>query len=132
MSTFLLRIVTPDGEKFRGEAEKFSFRATDGEVGILANHSDYIAPVDICKVYITGGEGKELSAVCGGGFMTFSNNTASLVCDTFILSEESDLAAVTAELKDVEEKLEGAKNQREKNILISHAKRLKLQIELVS
>ena len=132
MSTFLLRIVTPDGEKYKGEAEKFSFRATDGEVGILANHSDYIAPVDVCKVYITNGEGKELSAVCGGGFMTFAKNTASLVCDTFIFSEDIDIAAVTAELKDVEEKLEGVKNQREKNIFTSHAKRLKLQIELVN
>ena len=131
MSTFHLRIVTPDGEKYSAEAEKLSFRATDGEVGIMANHTDYIAPVEICKVYVITKEGKELSAVCGGGFMTFARNTASLVCDTFIFSENIDLKSVKNELKEVEEKLENVTNPREKNILTTHSKRLKLQMELV-
>ena len=131
MSTFRLRIVTPDGEKYCAEAERFSFRATDGEVGIMANHTDYIAPVDICKVYITDAQGKELSAVCGGGFMTFAGNTASLVCDTFVFSEDIDLDEVKNELNLIEEKLLAATNPREKNILTTHAKRLKLQMELV-
>ena len=131
MSTFALRIVTPDGEKYNSEASKLSFRATDGEVGIMANHRDYVAPVDICKVYITDNAGNELSGVCGGGFMTFSKNAASFVCDTFVFSQSIDAQAVEKELSEVESKLQEVKSPREKNILLSHSKRLKLQLELV-
>ena len=131
MSMFALRIVTPEGEKYKGEATKLSIRATDGDVGILANHADYIAPVDICKASIIDGEGKERLAVCGGGFVTFSKNKASLVCDTFVFLENIDIDFVLKELKDVEEKLEQVKNQREKNILMSHKKRLDLQVEMI-
>ncbi|MBE6543303.1 MAG: F0F1 ATP synthase subunit epsilon [Ruminococcaceae bacterium] len=129
MSTFLLRIVTPDGEKYKGEAEKLFFRASDGDVGIMANHADYIAAVDICHVrIITGAE--ELSAVCGGGFITFYSNTASLVCDTFVLKENINKEEVMSELEEAEKKLLEAKNPREKGILNSQIKRLKLYMEI--
>ena len=129
MNTFSLRVVTPDGEKFNGEAGKLFFKASDGDVGIMANHADYIAAVDICSVRIVT-EAEELTAVCGGGFMTFSNNSASFVCDTFVFAEDIDKEAVKSELEDVEKKLLEAKNPREKGILTAHAKRLRLYMEI--
>ncbi len=130
MSTFALRVVTPEGEKFKGEAEKILFRASDGEVCIMANHTDYIAAVDICKVYILDAEDKDVYALCGGGFITFSKNTASLVCDTFIYKEDIDPEKAREEYEGVMTKLENATNAREVGILKSAAKRLKLQLEL--
>ena len=130
MSTFALRVVTPDGEKFSGDVEKIFFRASDGDVGIMANHADYIAAVDICRVRIATSEG-ELKAVCGGGFITFSKNSASLVCDTFVFSSDINEAEVHSQLDSTREKLENAKNPREKTILESQLKRLKLQADIV-
>lgn len=129
MNTFLLRVVTPDGEKFNGEAVKLFFKASDGEVGIMANHADYIAAVDICHVRIVT-EAEELTAVCGGGFMTFSKNSASFVCDTLVFANDIDKDQVKTELDEIEKKLLEAKNPREKGILTSHAKRLRLYMEI--
>lgn len=129
MSTFLLRVVTPDGEKFKGEAEKLFFKASDGDVGIMANHVDYIASVEICPVRIVT-ETEELTAVCGGGFITFSSNSASLVCDTFVFASDINKEAVKGELEEVEKKLLEAKNPREKGILTANAKRLRLYTEI--
>ena len=45
MSTFPLKIVTPDGLIYDGEAEKLIVRTSGGDVCILARHMDYVAPL---------------------------------------------------------------------------------------
>ena len=44
MTPFTLKIVTPDGLIYDGEAEKLVVRTTGGDVCILARHLDYVAP----------------------------------------------------------------------------------------
>ena len=46
MNTFHLQIVTPDGLMFDGDAEKLLVRTTEGDVGIMSGHCDYVTPVD--------------------------------------------------------------------------------------
>ena len=43
MSSFSLKIVTPDGMIYDGEAEKLIVRTTGGDVCILARHLDTAA-----------------------------------------------------------------------------------------
>ena len=42
MSSFYLQIVTPDGSRFDGQAEKLTVRTIDGDVTILPRHTDYL------------------------------------------------------------------------------------------
>ena len=53
MNTFHLQIVTPDGLMFDGDAEKLLVRTTEGDVGIMSGHCDYVTPVDtgVAKSY---------------------------------------------------------------------------------
>ena len=44
MASFPLKIVCPDGVKFDGQAQQLSIRTTSGELGILARHTDCVAP----------------------------------------------------------------------------------------
>ena len=44
MNTFHLQIVTPDGLMFDGDAEKLLVRTTEGDVGIMSGHCDYVTP----------------------------------------------------------------------------------------
>ena len=48
MNTFHLQIVTPDGLMFDGDAEKLLVRTTEGDVGIMSGHCDYVTP---CLLY---------------------------------------------------------------------------------
>ena len=45
MTPFHLKIVTPDGLIYDGQAEELLVRTTNGDVGILARHMNYVAPL---------------------------------------------------------------------------------------
>ena len=53
MNTFHLQIVTPDGLMFDGDAEKLLVRTTEGDVGIMSGHCDYVTPVDTRVARVT-------------------------------------------------------------------------------
>ena len=45
MSTFHLKISTPDGLLFDSEVERVRARMIDGDVCLLAHHADYVSAV---------------------------------------------------------------------------------------
>ena len=47
MRPFPLKIVTPDGIVFDGDAESLTVRTTTGDVGILADHANLVAPLGL-------------------------------------------------------------------------------------
>ena len=52
MSTFSLQIVTPDGEYFDGQAEKLVVRTATGDVCILPQHCDFVAPLGMGEAQV--------------------------------------------------------------------------------
>ena len=52
MATFHLKIVTPDRLVFEGEVEQITARVTTGDVGILAGHERYVAPLSIGRLAV--------------------------------------------------------------------------------
>ena len=89
MSTFPLKIVTPDGLCFDGEAEQLSVRTAAGQVGILAKHIDFIAPLGMGQATIYT-EGKTRKAACIGGMLSVLNGEVTLVPTTFEWAEQID------------------------------------------
>lgn len=88
---FKLEIVTPDGLLFDGEAEKLIIRTTEGDVGILAKHSDYVAALSIGVARIHTGNEIKLAA-CAEGMLSVTNGIARVVASTFEWSEDIDTA----------------------------------------
>ena len=91
MNTFHLQIVTPDGLMFDGMAEKALVRTTEGDVGILANHADYVTPVatGIARVTLEGGTTR--IAACSGGLLSVKKGITRIAADTFEWSEDIDV-----------------------------------------
>ena len=52
MTPFSLKIVTPDGLKFQGQAEELIVRTADGDLGILAGHANCVAPLGMGRAVI--------------------------------------------------------------------------------
>lgn len=52
MTPFHLKIVTPDGLIYDGQAEELLVRTTNGDVGILARHMNYVAPLGMGRAVI--------------------------------------------------------------------------------
>ena len=95
MTPFSLKIVTPDGLIFDGQAEELVVRTTSGDLGILAGHINCVAPLGMgCATVIT--EGKRRYAACIGGMVTVVNGEVTLVPTTFEWAESIDAARAEA------------------------------------
>ena len=64
MTSFPLKIVTPDGLAFSGEAEELIVRTTTGDMGILAGHINCVAPLGMGRATILV-DGQKRYAACG-------------------------------------------------------------------
>lgn len=91
MNEFQLQIVTPDGLMFDGNAQKLIVRTTEGDVGILPHHINYVASVDIGVAKITTSD-KQRFASCAGGLVTVSDGEVKLVASTFEWADDIDVA----------------------------------------
>lgn len=91
MSTYHLQIVTPDGERFDGQAEKLIVRTTTGDVGILARHTNYVTALGmgVAKVWVDGAERR---AACIGGMLSVLHGEVRLLASTFEWGEDIDVA----------------------------------------
>ena len=93
MTPFKLKIVTPDGLIFDGEAEELIVRTTGGDVAILARHINYVAPLGMGRAVVVS-EGKRRTAACIGGILSVVNGEVTLVPTTFEWADEIDLDRV--------------------------------------
>lgn len=90
MRTFFLRIVTPDGLKFDGNARELIVRTTTGDLGILAGHVPCVAPLGMGRATVVTEEGNR-HAACIGGMVSVSAENVTLVPTTFEWAEDIDL-----------------------------------------
>ena len=83
MITFKLIISSPDGDKFKGEAERITLRGSEGDLAVLAGHIPFITAVKPCDVKITLDDGSEKIGRTDGGLLTVSNSVTTLLSGTF-------------------------------------------------
>ena len=95
MTPFSLKIVTPDGLIFDGQAEELVVRTTSGDLGILAGHINCVAPLGMGRATVIM-DGKRWYAACIGGMVTVVNGEVTLVPTTFEWAESIDAARAEA------------------------------------
>ena len=95
MTSFPLKIVTPDGLEFEGQAEEVVVRTTTGDLGILAGHIICVAPLGMGRATIITG-GRKRYAACIGGLISVNGGCVNLVPTTFEWAEDIDAARAEA------------------------------------
>ena len=95
MNSYPLKIVTPDGLEFDGQAEELIVRTITGDLGILAGHINCVAPLGMGRATIIT-EGKKRYAACIGGMLSVVGGNVTLVPTTFEWADEIDTARVDA------------------------------------
>ena len=120
MTPFSLKIVTPDGEKYNGQAEELVVRTTSGDMGILAGHINTVAPLGMgeCLVLI---DGEKKYAACIGGMVSVLNGQVTLVPTTFEWAEDID-AARAKRAEDKAQKVLKDKSSSDTDIRIAQAR----------
>lgn len=95
MKSFALKIVTPDGLQFDGDAEELIVRTTSGDIGILAGHIDCVMPLGMGEALIVS-DGQKRYGACIGGMLSVVKGEVTLVPTTFEWAENIDLERATA------------------------------------
>lgn len=95
MTPFNLKIVTPDGLIYDGQAEELIVRTTGGDVAILARHIDYVAPLGMGRAIVVS-NGQRRYAACIGGMLSVSGGEVTLVPTTFEWSDKIDVERAEA------------------------------------
>ena len=99
MNSFPLKIVTPDGLKFDGQAQELIVRTTTGDLGILAGHTNCVAPLGMGQALVVV-EGERRYGACIGGMVSVVEGSVSLVPTTFEWAQEIDVErAARAEVR---------------------------------
>lgn len=104
MTLFPLKIVTPDGLIFDGQAEELIVRTTTGDIGILAGHINCVAPLGMGRAMVLC-DGKRRYAACIGGMVSVVDGNVTLVPTTFEWAEDIDTARVEVSYKKAQQVL---------------------------
>ncbi|MFI3227360.1 MAG: ATP synthase F1 subunit epsilon [Clostridia bacterium] len=89
MATYEVHILTPEREAYSGQVEKIIARTTEGDVGIYANHIDYVAGLGVGKFIMINGTEKRYAALADG-FLTVSDGKVTILTDFFEWQDEID------------------------------------------
>ena len=99
--TFPLKIVTPDGLIFDGQADKLIVRTTTGDVAVLARHINAVFPLGMGQAVLEA-DGKRRTAACIGGLLSIVDGSVSLVPTTFEWADQIDADRAEKSLKRAE------------------------------
>ena len=120
MNTFPLKIVTPDGLQFDGAAQELIVRTTSGDLGILAGHTDCVAPLGMGAATVLTESGKRYAA-CIGGMVSVVGGEVTLVPTTFEWADSIDTARAERSYQRAQQVLQN-KNASDTDIRLAQAR----------
>ena len=120
MKTFHLKIVTPDGVQFEGSAEQLLVRTTSGDVGILAGHINYVAPLGMGEATILT-DGQKRFGACIGGMVCVAEGAVTLLPTTFEWADQIDVDRASRSEERAQKMLDG-KDATSTDILLAQAR----------
>ena len=84
MKTFTLKITSPEGDLFLGDAVKLDLRGTEGELAIMAGHIPFATAIKpcVCKIELESGDLK--TATTEGGLLTVSAEKVLFLSGSFV------------------------------------------------
>ena len=120
MTPFSLKIVTPDGVRYDGKAEELIVRATTGDIGFLAGHTNCVAPLGMGRAMVMV-DGTKRYAACIGGMVSVVDGAVSLVPTTFEWAEQIDVTRAERSRERAQAILDDKKS-KETDILLAKAR----------
>ena len=120
MTSFPLKIVTPDGLIFDGPAEMVIVRTITGDMAFLARHINCVAPLGMgCATVVI--DGQKRFAACIGGMISVVDGNVTLVPTTFEWADSIDVARAEASQRRAEDII-GKDSSSETDIKLAQAR----------
>ena len=116
MATYHLQVVSLDGMEYEGEVEKILLRTVDGDVEILARHTNYCTGIGMGTARVTLGDGTERKAACIGGMLSVMDGEVRVLPTTWEWSDEIDVERARSAKARAEEALKDAQLTKEARV----------------
>ncbi len=113
MKDFIVKIATPDGEKFSGEAKSILVKSINGDLQIMKAHADLIAPLATGRAKLVLTDGTERAAAASGGFIIVKDGEAKVIATTFEFADEIDLNRAKRAKENAETKIANSNDGKE-------------------
>ncbi|MGT2930557.1 F0F1 ATP synthase subunit epsilon [Streptococcus dentasini] len=103
-----VQIVTPDGIRYDHHATYISVTTTDGEMGILANHVNTIAPLAVheMKIRRVDDDNHVDWVAVNGGILEIKDNMVTIVADSAERARDIDISRAERAKRRAEQELE--------------------------
>ena len=83
MKTFTLKVSSPEGDLFSGDAVMLTVRGTEGDLAVLAGHVSFVTAVKPCTCKIVLEDETEKLAETDGGLLTVTGEKVILLAGRF-------------------------------------------------
>ena len=90
MTTYPLRIGTPDGLLFQGNVERVMCRSITGDLAVLAGHANYCTALGMGEAYVVLEDGTKRNAACIGGMLSVMDGECHLLATTWEWADDID------------------------------------------
>ncbi len=115
MSSFALKIVTPDKLVYDDSADKIIVKTREGDVGILARHINYVAALGIGGFSLYNGNQIKRAAI-SDGFVSVTSGVVTVVAGTFEWADEIDITRAETAKQKAEGKLINKESEHENRL----------------
>lgn len=115
-TTYHLQVVSLDGLEYEGDVQKILLRTIDGDVEILARHTNYCTAIGMGTAKVTMDNGQERRAACIGGMLSVMNGEVRVLPTTWEWSEDIDVERAKAAKAKAEERLKDQKLDKEAHV----------------
>lgn len=126
MENMKLHVVTPEGCAFSGDVRSVIVRTTEGDVGILKNHTNFVAAIAYGMLKITDPDGNARLAACMNGFVSVEAEKVRILATTFEFADELDVERAKRAKEEAEARLAEASLTEEERGL-AKARRLRAE-----
>ncbi len=91
MAAFSLSIITPEKVFFDGEVVQIIVRTTEGDIGILANHTRLVASLPSGPLKVKQEDGSWRTAAVSTGLLKVGGNKVSILANAVEWADEIDI-----------------------------------------
>jgi len=91
MANFSLSVITPEKVFFDGETSQIIVRTTEGDIGILANHTSLVADLPSGPLKVKQEDGNWRTAAISTGLLKVGGNKVSILANAVEWADEIDL-----------------------------------------
>ncbi|MBD5141146.1 MAG: ATP synthase F1 subunit epsilon [Ruminococcus sp.] len=112
-ASFSLSVVTPEKVFFDGETTQIIVRTTDGDIGILANHTSLVADLPSGPLKVRQADGSWRTAAISTGLLKVGGNKVSILANAVEWADEIDLEWAKRSEEDARRRLQEKQDKHE-------------------